>query len=125
MASNGRSPGDEIKAISKDMSTGAEKKSAHLANLATATLKYLLLNAESDDLRFQAALAVLALSPVRRKMDALAAGVQDHVPKPRTGPRRRLTADQTSEVLSLIEQAEQEAGIPANTQSNGAKPLSE
>ena len=75
-----------------------------------------------------AALAALALPPVRRKLE-----IQCEKVRPGTIARpgalveriKKLDTARASAVLDLIEQAEKDAGIPANTRSNGANPLSE
>ena len=129
MARNGNgatiTPGDEIRKISRELFSGTERRSAHLVNMSIATLKYLLLNAESDDMRFRAAEALLGLSPMRRKLDLLA-GVLEPPAFHRNSPERptvlgarlkRLMdagSDHASEALRLIEQAEKEAGLTAN-----------
>ena len=118
------------------MTSGANNRAAHLGNLATATLKFLILNAESDDIRFRAAEALLSLPGVRRKQE-LAATVLDP-PQPRDGSvnrpailgkrLRRLMdsgSDTAQEALRLIEQAEREAGLTSNPREHAPNPLSE
>ena len=121
----GTTPAERISSIAKDMINGASPRAAHLGNLSIATLKYLALYAESDDIRFRAAEALLALSPVRRKLDLSASIIEPPSMDPRTPNRpsalgarlKRLMdagASEASEALKLIEQAEKEAGLTAN-----------
>ena len=121
----GANAADSIKAIARDLSTGSSRKSAHLVNLSIASLKHLVLYAESDDIRFRASEALLGLSPVRRKLDLLAGTIEpptmDRTSENRSAVLgRRLKrlleagANEASEALRLIEQAEKEAGLTAN-----------
>lgn len=119
---------EAIRKIMASMPPGGNLRAAHLGNLAVSTLKWLILHAKSDDLKYQAAMALLALAPVQRKMEALASTVKE--PDQQVLSRRltRLVnsgTDQASEVLRLLEQAEAEAGLPANPRSHARNPLQE
>ena len=118
------------------MARGANHRATHLGNLAVAALKYLLLNAESDDMKFKAAEALLALAPVRRKLDLSATVVDAPVMDRKSADRpavlgqrlRRLMdagAEQATEALRLIEEAEKQAGLTANPREPHPKLLAD
>ena len=119
------SAADKIAQIHRDLATGAEKRSAHLVNLSVATLKYLLLHSESDDIRYGAAQTLLSLSPHKRKLDLLAGVLEPPVMDRKSADRpavfsKRLKSimdaspESAQRVLAALAEAESEAGIPAN-----------
>ena len=126
----------QIPLIAKDLVGGIDRRSAHLINLSLATLKWLMLYGESDDVRFRAAQALLDSPPLRQKLDFM----RDIVVPPGRGRGpvrsaqlgRRLKAvvdagpEHAQRMLALLEQAENEAGVKENSglkddNSNGIK----
>lgn len=102
------------------MPSGGNLRAAHLGNLAVSTLKWLMLYAESDDLRYRAAETLLTLAPVRRKMEALASTVKEPEQSGLTRRIQRLVnsgTDQATEVLRLIEEAEAQATNPSKIEA--------
>ena len=122
--------GAEIQAIAKNFNSGTNGKAAHLVNLSLATLKYLLLNAESDDIRYQAATALLGLAPIQQKLDYMRGAVNK--PERRSAPDRPAVAAQrlraimtqspevAQRVLQALAEAEKEAQAAPDPQQKAA-----
>lgn len=115
------SAAEEIARIAKDSWSGADRRASHLVNLSMATLKYLMLNAESDDLKLEAARTLLELPPVRRKLQHQQEAVRPSTVDRRTPIGRRLRnlldsdPDKAQRLLDLIEnEAEKSPEIPAS-----------
>ena len=116
----------QIAEIARGFKCGAGMKSAHLVNISLATLKWLMMNSESDDIRFKAAEALLGLQPMRAKLGLMG----DVVAKPFLGKEARpaaigkrlsaamKTPEQAARVIQLLEQVEAESRSNA---SSGAK----
>ena len=127
MATVNKGHGAEIRAIAKDMAGGADRRAAHLVNLSLATFKWLILNGESDDVKFRAADALLALSPCRAKLDQMR-GILESPGNGNVGPRameKRIRAVMTSPektqlLLSMVEQAERDASAAQNSPNKAA-----
>jgi len=137
MASNGVvSKADRLKQIQKAFDPGMNRRSGHLVNISMATLKDVMMHAESDDLRLQAAQTLLSLAPVQRKLEYQCEAVLPPQMDRKSAGRASLLGarvkrlvdtgnEHASEVLRLIEQAELEAGLPANPRPPARNPLSE
>lgn len=123
-------PADQIVAIAKALQCSAPAKAAHLVNLSLATLKYLMVNAESDAIRYQAATALLGLAPMQAKL-GLMRGVVDQPHLGRDPQRPAVLAKrvkamlerdpaQAQRLLAMITEAENEGQVAANPQQKAA-----
>ena len=123
-----KSAAEQITDIAKTFRCGATMRASHLVNLSLATMKWLVLNAESDDIRFKAADALLGLGPMQAKLGLM----KDVVSQPYLGKELRpvalgkrlraamTTPEHAARILAMVEEAEKQSKAGATSPSKAA-----